>query len=83
MEFLWDSRPRLSSVRDRRMETYPGSSDCSTDRQSVLVNLDLRVAQAAQAARSHRGATPAAGKGLVKWLAGLLTLAIFSGRGSR
>ena len=56
---------------DRRMETYPWPSDCRTDWQSVPVNLDLRVAEAAQAARSPQGATPAVGKGSVKWRAGL------------
>ncbi len=52
------------------METYPWPSDCRTDWQSVPVNLDLRVAQAAQAARSAQGATPAVDKGSVKWRAG-------------
>ncbi len=55
---------------DRRMETYPWPSDFRTNWQSVPVNLDLRVAQAAQAARSPQGATPAVGKGSVKLQAG-------------
>ncbi len=54
---------------DRRMETFAWPSDCRTDWQSVPVNLDVRVAQAAQAARSPQGATPVAGKGSVKWRA--------------
>ena len=58
------------ALRNRRMETYPWPSDWRTDWQSVPVNLDLRVAQAAQAARSPQGATPAVGKGSVKWRAG-------------